>query len=54
MNLLFFGGKRFLGNKIVSNLINSKKYNIDIVYRNKKPIIKNKNKINFIKYEEIN
>ena len=28
MNLLFFGGKRFLGNKIVSNLINSKKERI--------------------------
>ena len=51
MNLLFFGGKRFLGNKIVSNLINSKKYNIDIVYRNKKPIIKNKSKVNFVKCE---
>jgi nucleoside-diphosphate-sugar epimerase len=51
INLLFFGGKRFLGNKIVSKLINSKKYNIDIVYRNKRPIIKNKNKVNFIKCE---
>ena len=51
INLLFFGGKRFLGNKIVSKLINTKKYNIDIVYRNKRPIIKNKNKVNFIKCE---
>tara|TARA_Y100000591_G_scaffold327492_1_gene352102 strand:- start:1450 stop:2280 length:831 start_codon:yes stop_codon:yes gene_type:complete len=51
MNLLFLGGKRFLGNKIVNKLINNKKYNIDIVYRNKKPVIKNKNKVNFIKCE---
>ena len=32
MNLLFFMEK-ILGNKIVSNLINSKKYNIDIAYK---------------------
>lgn len=51
MNLLFLGGKRFLGNKIVNKLINSKKYNIDIVYRNKKPLLKNKNKVNFIRCE---
>ena len=51
INLLFFGGKRFLGNGIVSKLINTKKYNIDIVYRNKQPAIKNTNKVNFIKCE---
>lgn len=51
INLLFFGGKRFLGNGIVSKLINTKKYNIDIVYRNKQPAIKNINKVNFIKCE---
>ena len=51
MNLLFLGGKRFLGNKILNKLINCKKYNIDVVYRNKKPNLINKNKVNFIKCE---
>ncbi len=51
MNLLFLGGKRFFGNEILNKLIQNKNYNIFVVYRKKRPTIKNKNKVIFIKCE---
>ena len=54
MNLLFLGGKRFFGNKILNKLSYNKNYNIFVVYRKKKPKILNKNSVNFIKCERNN
>lgn len=51
MNLLFLGGKRFFGNKILNKLIQNNNYNIFVVYRKKKPTIKKKKKVIFVKCE---
>lgn len=43
MNILFLGGKRFLGKKILLELIKNKNLEIDVVYRKKKPNFKYEN-----------
>ena len=42
MKLLFLGGKRFYGNKLLNELIKLKKFNIYVLHRGKKPIIEKK------------
>lgn len=50
MNLLFFGGKRLLGNSLLNSFSKNNNLKITVIYRNTKPKIFNKsNNINFIK-----
>jgi nucleoside-diphosphate-sugar epimerase len=51
MKILFLGGKRFYGNSLLKELIRLKKFQIYVVYRNKKPAIKKTSKVFFIKCE---